>query len=172
VKFVEILNRLFTPPLAIWTFHPPNPTVTRSVIGEQALVKSPLFPALSPRMDEGTIRYSIVDVISHRGTPRDARSQRSHTTKLLVLPDPRADTFLPRKGSGDGSQRFNHPRCDYCHDVQACSRPSQYQTMRRKLGSGNARAIITKASHNKTARGHAGTEASSRQAPYPYRGLF
>jgi len=151
---------------------PPNPIVTGSVIGEQAPVKSPPFPALSPRMDEGTIRYSIADVISHRCTPRDARSQRSHTARLLVPPDPRGDIFLPRKASGDGSQHFNHPRSDYCHDVQACSRPSQYRTIRRKLGSGNLCAIITKAPHNKTARGHAGTEASSRLALYPYRGLF
>ena len=108
---------------------PPNPTVTGSMIGEQAPVKSPLFPALSPRLDEGTTQHSAAGIISHRGTPRDAQSQRSHVTRPPVPSDPRADTFLPRKGSGDGSQRFNHPRRDYRHDVQACSRLSQYQTM-------------------------------------------
>ena len=51
---------------------PPNSTVTGSVIGEQAPIKSPLFLALFPRMDEGMIRYSMADVISHRGAPQDA----------------------------------------------------------------------------------------------------
>ena len=110
---------------------PPNPTVTESVIGEHAPVKSPLFPALSPRLDEGTTQHSAAGIISHRSTPRDAQSQRSHVTRPPVPPDPRADTFLPRKGSGDVSQRFNHPRHDNCHDVQACSRLSQYKTMYR-----------------------------------------
>jgi len=110
---------------------PPNPTVMGSVIGEQAPIKSPLFPALSLRSDKGTTRHSAAGVISHRGTPRDAQSQCSHTTRPVVPSDPRADTFLPKKGLGDGSQRFNHPIHDYCHVVQACSRLSQYQMMYR-----------------------------------------
>ena len=110
---------------------PPNPTVMGSMIGEQAPVKSPLFPALSPRLDKGTTQHSAAGVISHHGTPRDAQSQHFHVTRMLEPPNPRVDTFLPRKGSGDGSQHFNHPRHDYCHDVQACSRLSQYKTMYR-----------------------------------------
>jgi len=113
------------------TMLPPNPTVIGSVIGEQAPIKSPLFLALSPRLDKGTTRHSAAGVISHHGTPRDEQSQRSHITGLPMPSDPRADSFLPKKGSGDGSQRFNHPRHDNCHDVQTCSRPSQYQMMYR-----------------------------------------
>ena len=56
---------------------PPNPTVTGSVIGEQAPVKSPLFPDLSLRLEKSIDLYSMADVISHRDPPRDARSQRS-----------------------------------------------------------------------------------------------
>jgi len=40
------------------------------------------------------------------------------------------------------------------------------------ISSGDTRAIITKVHCIKTARGHAGTEASSGPAPYPYRGLL
>ena len=74
---------------------PPNPTVTGSVIGEQAPIKSSLFPTLSQRLDKGTTRHSAAGVISHCGTPRDAQSQHSHVTRTLEPPDPQADTFLP-----------------------------------------------------------------------------
>ena len=111
------------------TMLPPNPTVTRSVIGEQAPVKSPLFRALSSRLEKSTNRHSIAGVISHRDPPRELQGQCSCVTDPPVPPDSRADALLPREGSSDGSQRFNHSRHDYCHDVQACARSSQYQTM-------------------------------------------
>jgi len=37
---------------------------------------------------------------------------------------------------------------------------------------GDTHTIITKYTMNKMDQGHAGTEGSSRPAPYPYRGLF
>ena len=108
---------------------PPNPTVTRSLIGDQAPVKNPLFPALSSRLEKGTTRHSAAGIISLHDTPRDVQGQCSCITKLPVPPDPRAGTLLPREGSSDGSQCFNHSRHDYCHNVQACSRPNQYHTI-------------------------------------------
>jgi len=56
---------------------PPNPTVTGSVIGEQATVKSPLFPTLSSRLEKGIARHSAAGVISRHGTPQGVQGQRS-----------------------------------------------------------------------------------------------
>jgi len=116
---------------------PPNPTVTRSVIGEQAPIKSLLFPALSSRLEKSMNWHSVAGVISHHGPPREVQGQRSCVTEPPVPPDPRTDVVLPREGSSDGSQRFNHSRRDYCHDVQVCSRLSQYQMMCRSWIQGN-----------------------------------
>jgi len=110
---------------------PPNPTVTGSVIGEQAPIKSLLFSALSSRLEKSMNWHIVAGVISHHGPPREVQGQRSYVTELPVPPDARTDALLPREGSSDGSQRFNHSTCDYCHDVQACSHLSQYQIMCR-----------------------------------------
>ena len=111
---------------------PPNLTVTGSVIGEQAPIKSPLFLASSSRLEKSTTRHSAVGIISHHDTPRDVQVQRSCITKLSMPPDPRAGTLLPQEGSSNKSQRFNHFGHGDCHDVRVCSHPSQHQTMYRR----------------------------------------
>ena len=52
---------------------PSNLTVTGSVIGERAPVKSPLFLALSSRLEKSTYWHSTAGVISHQDTPRDVK---------------------------------------------------------------------------------------------------
>ena len=111
------------------TMLPPNPIVTGSVIAEQAPVKSPLFPALSSRLEKSTTLHSAAGVISHHDTPRDIQGQRSCITKSSVSPNPRAGMLLPKEGSSDRSQRFNHSVHGDCRDIRACSHLSQHQTM-------------------------------------------
>jgi len=49
----------------------PNPAVTGSMIEGHASIKSPLFLALSSRLEKSTNWHSAVGVISHQEAPRD-----------------------------------------------------------------------------------------------------
>ena len=104
---------------------PPNPIVMGSVIGQRAPVKSPLFLALSSRLEKSTSWHSTAGVISHHDTPRDVQGQRSYITKPPVPHDPQAGTPLPREGLSNGIQRSNHSRHGDSRDVPVCSHPSQ-----------------------------------------------
>ena len=139
----------------------PNP-VTRNVIGSKH-PSNPHFSQLHPpdKQEYNQAQCDSRYVISRCPSRHPESAHRSK--KSYVVPDPRANTFLPREESDNESQHLNRSGCDYCHDVQACPRLSQSEDDVQEPNS-EACAIITKVPSNKTARGHAGTEASSRSA--------
>ena len=110
---------------------PPNPTATGSVIRQCAPVKSH-FSSFILKIGE---KYKPVQC-GRRNIPSRHPSRRSRSALYITNPpeppDPRTGMLLPRKGSSNRGQRFNHSRHDDCHDVRACSCPSKYQTMYRR----------------------------------------
>jgi len=70
--------------------------------------------------------------------------------------------YLPREESGDGRQHLNHStRLQLRRTRVPTVKPVQDSAQEPNSG---ARVIITQVLCNKTARDHAGTEASSRTA--------
>jgi len=108
----------------------PTPTVTGNMIGNKHR-SNPHFSQLYPpyKQEYNQAQCDSRDVTSR--CPSRHRESAHRSTKPYAVPNPRANTFLPREGLGDECQRFNHPRRDHCHDVQARSRLSQSETMYR-----------------------------------------
>ena len=109
---------------------PPNPTVTGNVIGNKHpsnLHFSSFIPRDGQKYDSA--QYSRHDIPS-RHPSRHSKSVLPRS-KAARAPNPRAGTSLLEEGSGNESQRFNNPRCDYYRDVQACLCLSQSKTMYR-----------------------------------------
>ena len=151
---------------------PPNPASTASMLMGRAPIKSHFLPPLSPNLEEGTCHYchNRHNVPSENLSRR--RSQRSCTWTTPEPTDPRARMLLPREGLSNGSQCVNHSRRDVCYKRTSVRVREPIPNGIQEISSGGTRTIIARVRCNKTGRRHAGMEASSRPAPYPYRGLL
>ena len=76
-------------------------------------------------------KHSETVETSHHDPPRGIQSQRIDQARPCAVPDPRANTFLPREESDGERQHLNRSGRDYCHDVQACPRLSQSKATHR-----------------------------------------
>ena len=69
MKFVEILNRLFTPPLAIWTFQPPRGWTRLHLIafvGYRLPSDSALIPFCNVPPPRGQVRLHLAAFVGYR----------------------------------------------------------------------------------------------------------
>jgi len=149
-------TRAFNAPAAF----SPNPSVTGSVIGN----KHPSchsFCSLPHQTNQNMAGHREWVGTSNQETPRDAKGQHSGQRGVTRHQTLESACFLPGEGSGDERQHLNHSgvavTATYKH---ATDKPIHDGAQERNSG---ARVIIIRV-QDKTARGHAGTEASSGSA--------
>jgi hypothetical protein len=151
-------TRIFNAPAAF----SPHPAVTGSVIGSKHPSNRPFWQPCPPDEPEyGRAQRDDQNVLSRLPSRRPKSALTS--ARLRAASDPRVDTFLPKEESGGERQHLSTTLTRLQPRRTGVPTVKPIQDSAQELDS-EARVIITQALSNKTARGHAVTEASSRSA--------